>query len=190
MAVGLEDLRDCAEALRLVAMVVDPFRVRRGPLTSCQRVPLGDAKEPVRKPALHRREASAGAERRTAEAGDFVSRGIRPKGEGENRRLERLLGRPVGLGVTKPRGFLLTWRVRRLRSQSWIDPIAFDREGQRRPRPPCPGRPPPASRRLDGAARPRAPATCVARASDGRLGSGPLRLPYVRPTWRVEEHTS
>ena len=104
--------------------------MRRGPLTSCQRVPLGDAKRPVRKPALHRREASAGAERRTAEAGDFASRGIRPKGEGENRRLERLPGRPVGLGVTKPRGFLLTWRVRRLRSQSWIDAIAFDREGQ------------------------------------------------------------
>ena len=87
-------------------------------------------KKPVRKPALHRREASAGAERRTAEAGDFVSRGIRPKGEGENRRLERLPGRPVGLSVTKPREFMLTWRVRRLRSQSWIDAMAFDREGQ------------------------------------------------------------
>jgi len=43
-------------------------------------------KEPVRKPALHRREGPAEAQRRTAEAVDFASRGIRPKGEGENRR--------------------------------------------------------------------------------------------------------
>ena len=83
----------------------------------------------------------------------------------------------------KTEGFLLTWRVRRLRSQSWIDAMAFDRKGQGSASV-LSGAPPPASRRLDKAARPTPERRRlgVAHASGDRLGSGPLRLPHVRLT--------
>ena len=84
---------------------VRSFSERRGPLASRRRGPLGAAEK---SPALNRActldwraaPAWAAAQRRTAEDGNFVSRGIRPQAEGENCGLEPL---PVRLDGLKPR---------------------------------------------------------------------------------------
>ena len=126
-------------------------------------------KKPVRKPALHR------AERRPEQGGGprgpaILFRRNSPEGRRENRRLVAVAGPAVGLGVTKPRGFMLTWRVRRLRSQSWIDAMAFDREG------PAPASVRPGARRRRRAASIRPP---------GRpQNAGDLRRPcFGRSSW-------
>ena len=56
--------------------------LNRNPLSACQSAVT--PKRPGREPALHPRLAWAGAERRTAEAGDFVSRGIRRRRRGKS----------------------------------------------------------------------------------------------------------
>jgi len=89
--------------------------------------PLGAAKRarPVNRDRTFdcrlRAAAWAGAQPRMAEDGNFGSRGIRPKAEGENCRLEPLLARLAWLSRLQPRGSMalrdrdgLTWRERKI----------------------------------------------------------------------------
>src|SRR5271165_2129978 len=75
----------------------EPFSWRPGPLAHRQRVPLGAAQKSPARAACTRR---AGAQRRTAKGGEFVSRGIRlwPKGKF----VDRSRCWPNGLGL-RPR---------------------------------------------------------------------------------------
>ena len=93
VAGGDGDAERCADFLDLPDAADDlEFRaVAHGSLLSRSRgrpahpgVPSVTPKKPGREPALHPRFAWAGAERRTVEAGDFVSRGIRRRRRGKS----------------------------------------------------------------------------------------------------------